>query len=144
MNKWYGIGRLTRDPELRYTNNQKATCDFNLAVNRQKVKDKEQETDFIVCKVWNKMAENLCKYQKQGSLLAINGELRVESYEDKDGNKKYKTYVLVSEIQYLSFSNQEKELSTEEVKKNIEPLIEKDPFEEFGKQITIDDADLPF
>ena len=144
MNTWYGIGRLTRDPELRYTNNNKAVCEFSLAVNRPKVKDREQETDFINFKVWNKLAENLVKYQKKGNMLSVIGSLRVESYDDNDGKKKYKTYVLAEIIQYLSSKKENEKLSTDDVEKNIEPVVEEDPFEKFGRQITIDDSDLPF
>lgn len=144
MNTWYGIGRLTKDPELRYTNNNKAVCEFSLAVNRPKIKDKEQETDFINFKVWNKLAENLVKYQKKGNMLSVIGSLRVESYDDNDGKKKYKTYVLAEIIQYLSSKKEDEKLSTDDVEKINEPVVEEDPFEKFGRQITIDDSDLPF
>ena len=89
MNKVLLTGRLTRDPELRYTSNNKAVCNFTIATNRPVVRDGEKIADFINCIVWGKTAENLSKYQSKGSLVGIDGRLESRSYDDKDGNKRY-------------------------------------------------------
>ena len=107
MNKVLLIGRITKDLELRHTPNDKAVCDFTLAVNRDK-----DNADFINCVVWNNQAENLCKYQGKGSLIAVFGELRVDTYE-VEGNKRYKTYVYVNNIEFLS--KKEETIPTEEL-----------------------------
>ena len=101
MNKVILTGRLTRDPELRYTANNKAVCDFTIATNRPVVRDGERVADFINCRVWNKTAENLDKYQAKGNLIAVVGRMQVDSYKDKDGNTRYSNYVLVEDLEYL-------------------------------------------
>lgn len=126
MNKVILIGRITKDLEIRYTSNEKAVCEFSLAINRDK-----ENTDFINCVVWNKPAENLVKYQSKGSLISVIGELRTDTYE-KDGEKRYKTYVLVNNIEYLS------SIKKDEIKE------ESDPFKEFGETIEVSQEELPF
>ena len=114
MNKVILIGRITKDLEIRYTSNEKAVCEFSLAINRDK-----ENTDFINCVVWNKPAENLVKYQGKGSLISVIGELRTDTYE-KDGEKRYKTYVLVNNIEYLSNIKKMKKKKNLILLKNLE------------------------
>lgn len=128
MNQINLIGRLTRDPELRFTQTNKAICEFDIAVNRIG----QEQTDFITCVVWEKQAENLTKYQSKGSLIAVNGALRVDKYQNQEGENRYKTYVLATNIEYLS---SKKEETTES-----EALEEKDTL----KNMPIDESDLPF
>ena len=113
MNKVILIGRLTRNPELRYTANNKAVCDFTIATNRPVVRDGERVADFINCRVWGKTAENLTKYQNKGNLIAVIGRMQVDIYEDKEGNTRYSNYVLVEDLEYLE---RKKENNQEEVK----------------------------
>ena len=127
MNQINLIGRLTRDPELRFTQTNKAVCEFDIAVNRIG----QEQTDFITCVVWEKQAENLTKYQSKGSLIAVNGALRVDKYQNQEGENRYKTYVLATNIEYLS----SKKETTES-----EALEEKDAL----KNMPIDESDLPF
>lgn len=98
MNKVVLIGRLTRDPELRYTQAGKAVASFTLAVNRFR---KDDVADFIRCSCWGKTAENLAKYQTKGNQIAIAGRIRTGSYNDKDGKKVYTTEVVADEIEFL-------------------------------------------
>lgn len=142
MNQINLIGRITKKPELRYTKSEKAVCEFSLAVNRIG----QDEADFINCSVWGKQAENLCKYQDKGSLIALDGTLRVDTYE-VEGQKRYKTYVLANNIEYLSSKSSEnvnKESDTQSDTQQ-EP-VEEDPFKSFGEQVETDftDDDLPF
>ena len=83
MNKCFIIGRIANDLELRSTNTGKSICEFRLATNRPTSKDGEKVADFINCRVWNKLAENLAKYQTKGSLIAVVGRTQVDSYQDK-------------------------------------------------------------
>lgn len=138
MNKVMLIGRLTKVPELRSTPNGKQVCEFTLATNRIN----NEDADFISCIVWEKQAENLCKYQTKGSLIGIIGQLRTTSYE-KEGVRKYKTYVLVSEIEYLSSVSHKEE---NEGQSETNPFAEMNTKVEsdIGQQIEITDDDLPF
>lgn len=126
------IGRLTKNPELRYTSNGKAVCEFTLAVNRI-----GEGTDFITCTCWGKQAENLVKYQTQGSLVAVSGKLRVNKYTDSDNKTRYKTYVETNELEYLSSKGK-----AEKVVNDTEETPVENPFEEFAKET--EQEDLPF
>ena len=136
MNKVIITGRLTNKPELKYTPSNNAIATFTVACNRQKKQDGTQETDFIKCRVWNKQAENLCKYQDKGSLVLVDGQLRVDSYTDKEGNKTSRTYVLANTIEYLQVKTKEQTPQTEKKKDNT------DIFEQFGEEIDINDKFL--
>jgi single-strand DNA-binding protein len=140
LNKIMLIGRLVKDPELRATTQGTSVASFTLAVNRPKIKDKEQETDFINCVAWRGQADNLCKYQTKGNLIAVEGRLQVRTYEDKDGKKVWVTEVLAENIQYLE-SKKNNEVPQEVEEKS-------DPFAEFGESIADDfdedELELPF
>lgn len=123
------IGRLTRDPELRYTNDNKAVCSFSVAVNRDK-----DRTDFINCVCWGTQAENLHKYQQKGALIGIVGQLISRTYEDTSKNKRTSYEVLCSEIEYLS--SKPKEENEYSGMKTTEFQV--------GQQVEITDSDLPF
>lgn len=132
------IGRLTAKPELRYTTSNIAYSRFTVAVNRPKQKDKEQETDFIDCLVWRGQAENLVNYQDKGSLIAVEGSIRKDSYEDKEGNKKYNTYVQADRIEYLG-TKKTSEAETESFHNQKQDYIEEDPFADFADTVSIED-----
>jgi single-strand DNA-binding protein len=123
------VGRLTKMPELKEVKDKKV-CEFTIATNRIN----GQDADFINCVAWNSQAENLCKYQVKGNIIGVIGELRIDSYEI-EGNKRYKTYVMVNNIEFLE-SKKEKT----------------NPFEEFGnsiktevqEQLEISEDEYPF
>ena len=93
MNKVFLIGRLTRDPELRYTGSNTAVASFSLAVNRNFTNQSgEREADFINIVVWRKQAENVKNYLSQGSQVAIDGRIQTRSYDDADGNRRYECH----------------------------------------------------
>ena len=128
MNKVILTGRITKDLELRKTKSDKSVCEFTLATNRVGSED----ADFISCMVWNQQAENLCKFQGKGSLIAVFGELRTDSYE-VEGQKRYKTYVLVNTIEFLSKKT--------ESNQDIEKISSKT---EVQQTIEYSDSDLPW
>jgi single-strand DNA-binding protein len=99
LNKVVLIGRLTTEPELRYTSNDTAVSTFTMAVD--KFVNGEKQADFIRCKVWGKQAENLAEYQTKGSKIAIDGRIETGSYENKDGNKVYTTEVVANSVEYV-------------------------------------------
>ena len=89
------VGRLTRDPELRYTQSNTAVATFNMAVNRNfKAQNGEYEADFINCVMWRQSAENLSNWAKKGMLLAIVGRIQTRNYEGNDGKRVYITEVV--------------------------------------------------
>ena len=108
MNKVVLIGRLTKDPELRFSPGTGiAISRFTIAVNRRKKEDGTQEADFIPCVAWRKQAENLANYQKKGNQIAVTGRIQTRSYDGKDGIKRYVTEVIAEEIQFLDKVNRE-------------------------------------
>lgn len=105
MNKCHIIGRMTKDPEVRYTQGGTAVATFTLAVDRRVAKDKPKEADFIPCVVWGKMADGVVKnYCHKGKQVAVEGRIQVRSYDAKDGTKRYVTEVIVSELELLGKS----------------------------------------
>lgn len=105
MNNVSLVGRLTKDPELRYTQAGKAVLNFMLAVNRTFTNQQgERQADFISCQAWDKKAENIANYQRKGSLIGIIGRLQTSSYE-KGGTRIYKTDVVVEEVEFLEPKN---------------------------------------
>ncbi len=100
MNHVALIGRLTADPELKRTTNGNSACNFTLAVNRYKKTEGQPDADFIRCKAFGKTAENLCRYQHKGSLIAVSGSIQTGSYE-KDGQRHYTTDILVGSVEFL-------------------------------------------
>ena len=102
MNKCHIIGRMTKDPEVRYTQGGTAVATFTLAVDRRVANDKPKEADFIPCVVWGKMADGVVKnYCHKGKQVAVEGRIQVRSYDAKDGTKRYVTEVIVSDLELL-------------------------------------------
>lgn len=144
MNQVILIGRLTKDVELRYTQSNIACANFDLAINNGKDKDgNERQADFIRCVLWDKKAENMAKYTKKGNQIAIEGAMKTDSYNDEQGNKRYRTYVLARNVHFLDSRRTEEPLP-QEPDYLINKQEEKDPFEAFGQAVEIDDNDLPF
>jgi single-strand DNA-binding protein len=102
LNRVVLVGRLTKDPELKYTPNGVAVCNFTLAVNRPfKNGQGEQEADFINIVVWRKPAENAAQYLKKGSLAGVDGRLQTRSYENQQGQRVYVIEVMAESVQFL-------------------------------------------
>ena len=120
MNKAILLGRLTKDPELRYTTtNNTAVCSFTLAVDRRFSKDKE--VDFIDCQAWQKTAEFISKYFAKGQQVAVEGRIQVRSWDDNEGKKRYATEVVVEQAYFAGA----KQGQAESVTPNV-PDIEHD------------------
>jgi single-strand DNA-binding protein len=105
MNHIVLIGRLTRDPELRYTPNGVAVTNFDLAVDRPTLNQAgEREADFIRIIAWQKQAELCANYLKKGRLVAVEGRLQIRSYETQDGQKRRVAEVVANQVQFLDRS----------------------------------------
>ncbi|APC44637.1 hypothetical protein [Lactococcus phage PLg-TB25] len=131
------VGRVVRDPELRYTPQNTAVATFTLAVNRRfKNAQGEREADFINCVIWRQPAENLANWSKKGTLVGITGSIQVRNYENKEGQRVYVTEVLADNFQMLESNSNKTEKG--ETKSNQD----KDPFA--GSPMEVSDDDLPF
>ena len=103
MNKWNGIGNLTKDIELNTTPSGISVAKFTVAVSRRFTNaDGERETDFINCIAWRKQAENLAKYCHKGDKIAVVGELQTRTYESRDGIRRSVAEIIVDEIEFLN------------------------------------------
>lgn len=107
MNKWTGIGRLTRDPEVRYTqgDNPMAIARYTLAVDRRIKKENENNADFIPCIAFGKSAEFVEKYLKKGTKMAVVGRIQTGNYTNKDGVKVYTTEIVIEEQEFAESKN---------------------------------------
>jgi len=104
LNKVMLIGNLTRDPDLKYTPGNQAVCEIGLAVNRKyrtKEGEDREETTFVDCEAWGKQAEVLKQYMTKGKPLFIEGRLKLDTWEDKDGGKRSKMRVVIENFQFI-------------------------------------------
>jgi len=114
MNKWIGIGRLTKTPELRYLPSGVAVTTYTIAVTRDYKNDKgEKEADFIPILAWRGLAENCVKYLAKGRLVAVSGRIQTRSYDGKDGKKRYTWEVVADEVQFLEWGEKQEQQDTE-------------------------------
>jgi single-stranded DNA-binding protein 2 len=157
MNKVTLIGRLTKDPELRYTSSNIAVASFTLAVDRGYTgQNGERQADFLNIVVWRKPAENVKKFLTKGSQVAVDGSIQTRSYDDQNGQKRYITEILANSVEFLgSKGNTSSQQGTEksaptpyDFGNEPEPKgtnIDSNPFAEFGSSIELEDSDdLPF
>lgn len=140
MNNCVLIGRLTRDPDLRYLPNGTAVCKFSLAVDRGLSRDKKQEmeskgwatADFINITVWGKQGENAANYLVKGRKVAIQGRIQTGSYNKDDGTRVYTTEVVATNVEFLEWGDRQAD---------TEPSYDDIPG--FHPAVTNDD-DIPF
>ncbi|KRL01651.1 single-stranded DNA-binding protein [Liquorilactobacillus capillatus] len=174
INRAILVGRLTRDPDLRYTANGVAVATFTVAVNRQFTNQQgEREADFINCVIWRKSAENFANFTHKGSLVGVDGRIQTRSYENQQGNRVYVTEIVVDSFSLLESRSQSERYQQQHgadtqgsapsqnssnpnndnlfgnSTKNNPPKAREnntdvDPFADSGKQIDISDDDLPF
>jgi single-strand DNA-binding protein len=142
LNRVILIGRLTKDPELRYTPSGVATTQFTLAVDRPFTSGNgEREADFIPVVTWRQLAETCANYLRKGRLTAVEGRIQVRNYENSEGKRVYVTEVIADNVRFLE-SNRDS--SGQSSSRSDRPNSNQDPFSEDGKPIDISDDDLPF
>jgi len=114
INRVVLVGRLTKDPELKYTPSGVPMTRFTVAVNRPFKNEGQNEADFIGCLAWRKQAENLANFMKKGSLIGVEGRIQTGSFEGQDGKRVYTSDVIADSIQFLEprSSNSESSNST--------------------------------
>lgn len=142
------LGRLTADPELRYTSSGVAVCSFSLAVDRKFTNAKgERETDFLDIVVWRQLAETCANYLRKGQQAAVEGYLQTRYYE-KDGRRIKVVEVIAENVQFLAAPGQSKNSAggqgQGQGQRGRSNSANRDPFEGEGYPININDDDLPF
>ncbi|WP_294742106.1 single-stranded DNA-binding protein [uncultured Exiguobacterium sp.] len=145
INRVVLVGRLTRDPEMKYTQSGIAVTRFTLACDRPFTgQDGKREADFIDCTVWRKQAENVAQYLKKGSLAGVEGRLQISSYEDKEGQRRYRAEVVADSVRFLeSKKDSASAPQTTPPKQEAPAGFGADPFSS-GNSIDLSDDDLPF
>lgn len=134
INRVVLVGRLTKDPELRRTQNGTAVASFTLAIdNRFKDENGDKTTSFIPCVVWNQQAENCVRFLHKGSLAGVEGRLNQRSYLNKEGKNVQVIEVICDSVQFLEPKKQE------ETSPSAEPVETKNT-----SNIDVPDDDLPF
>lgn len=135
MNRVILIGRLTKDPELKYApGTGNAVTTFTLAVDRRFAnKEGQREADFVPVVIWGKPAENVANYCSKGKLVGVSGRLQIRSYEGKDGVRRTIAEVIADEVQFLEKMNQGA--------KSAQPSFKEDSYEDMTP---IEDGEIPF
>ncbi|CAM3193403.1 single-stranded DNA-binding protein [Filibacter tadaridae] len=170
INRVVLVGRLTKDPELKYTQTGIAVTRFTLAVNRAfQNAQGEKEADFISCVAWRKQAENVANFLRKGSLAGVDGRIQTGSYEGQDGKRVYTTEVVADSTQFLeprnanadrsgsaqgapSYGSRQNEQPNyqQSSQQNHQPnqqnytRTDDDPFSSGSGPIEVSDDDLPF
>ena len=151
MNKVVLIGRLTRDPELRYTSSNIPSATFSLAVNRPfQNQNGVREADFINIVMWRKQAETAKKYLTKGSLISIEGRIQTRNYDGADGKKVYVTEVVADNFEFLETKGQKTSTPMSDVSNDIEysnaprTNVSDEPYIDFGDTIELSDDDIAF
>ena len=163
------VGRLTKDPELKYTQGGVAVTRFTLAVNRSFTNQQGQrEADFVNCVTWRKQAENTANFLRKGSLTGIEGRIQTSNFEGKDGNRVFMTEVVADSVQFLeprsanadrsggdfgtpppppaqgSYQQQSNYQSNQQPSQQNYTNMNDDPFATNSGPIEVSDDDLPF
>ena len=149
LNKVVLIGRLTKDPDLRYTTSNIPTVNFTLAVNRPfSNQNGTREADFINIIVWRKQAENVKKYITKGNLVAVEGRIQTRNYDDKEGKKVYVTEVVADNVQFLEPKGQRSMDDNHNNYGQNEDIpttdVGDEPYIDFGQTVELSDDDIAF
>lgn len=147
MNKVILIGRLTKDPELRFTPSGVAVSTVVLAVDRKIFsKDQDKSTDFIQVIIWGKQAESTANYISKGCKFGVCGRIQTRNYNDKDGNKKYITEVVAEEVYFIEWGNKDGNNTTNTIETNskFNSGVNYGNLPNVDDMVLIDDEDVPF
>lgn len=146
------VGRLTKDPDLRYTNSGSAVATFTLAVNRNFTNaNGNREADFISCVIWRKPAETMANYAKKGTLLGVTGRIQTRNYESQQGQRVYVTEVVCENFQLLESAKDSNEIQSQNPSSqtnpnptNIDNQANQNSSTSTTADTTITDDDFPF
>lgn len=145
------VGRLTKDPDLRYTQSGTAVGQFTLAVNRNFTNQQgDREADFINCVIWRKAAESFANYARKGTLIGLTGRIQTRNYDNQQGQRVYVTEIVVENFQLLEskeVNDQRRSSKPDQATFDKQATDKPDPLDPFSKDVSpidISDDDLPF
>ena len=145
------VGRLTKDPDLRYTQSGTAVGQFTLAVNRNFTNQQgDREADFINCVIWSKAAESFANYARKGTLIGLTGRIQTRNYDNQQRQRVYVTEIVVENFQLLEskeVNEQRRSSKPEQATFDKQATDKPDPLDPFSKDVSpidISDDDLPF
>ena len=145
------VGRLTKDPDLRYTQSGTAVGQFTLAVNRNFTNQQgDREADFINCVIWRKAAESFANYARKGTLIGLTGRIQTRNYDNQQGQRVYVTEIVVENFQFLEskeVNDQRRSSKPDQATFDKQATEKPDPLDPFSKDVSpidISDDDLPF
>lgn len=139
------VGRLTKDPELKYSQSGVASCRFTLAVNRSFTNQQGQrEADFVNCVTWRKQAEATANYLRKGSLAGIEGRIQTSNFEGKDGNRVFMTEVVADSVRFLEPKRDNQSPPNSQTQNEQQPMQNYEQQDSNGSPIEVSDDDLPF
>ena len=156
MNKIILVGRLTKDPEVRSTSAGFSTVNFTVAANRNfKNKDGQYDADFLPCVAFRQTADFISKFFKKGSMISLEGRVQTRNYDAQDGTKRYVTEVVVENVEFVGGKNEGSSSSSNSsyVDAPSEAPVDEmpeydiptsDPYENYDKEVSLSDNDLPF
>lgn len=167
INRVVLVGRLTKDPELKYTQSGIAVTRFTLAVNRPFSNQQgDREADFINCVAWRKQAENIANFLRKGSLAGVDGRIQTSSFDGQDGKRVFMTEVVADSVQFLeprsanaerggaagygapsyggAQQNEQPYYQNQQPNQQNYTRMDDDPFSTSGGPIEVSDDDLPF
>ena len=157
MNKIILVGRLTKDPEVRSTSTGTTTVSFTVAVNRNfKNKDGNYDADFLPCVAFRSTADFISKFFKKGNMICLDGRVQTRNYDAQDGTKRYVTEVVVENVEFVGGKNENSNSSVSnssyvdapsEMPVDVMPeydIPNSDPYENYDKEVSLSDNDLPF
>jgi hypothetical protein len=144
MNHWTGSGRLTKEPELRYTQSGKAVTQFTLAVDRKRAATGKAETDFLPCIAWEKLAETIAEYCTKGVKLMVEGRVQVRSYEAKDKTRRYVTEIIVTGMEFCESRKSQEERAERAEMQEAPESQEPQQHNLFSGAKAVRDEEIPF
>lgn len=155
LNRVILVGRLTKDPELRYTPSGVAVTQFTLAVDRPFDNNGQREADFIPIVTWRQLAETCANYLKKGRLTAVEGRLQIRNYENNEGKRVYVSEIIADNVRFLesgqarqeggaASGGQSSQQGSHRPAGNGYGGQQRDPFQDDGQPIDISQDDLPF
>lgn len=144
MNRFtFSNTRLTKDPEMQTSTSGTKITTINIAVNRERKNEEgKYDADFFQLKAFNKLAETIGVYCHKGDSMLFEGHIRNNSYEDKNGQKRYTNEFIIDKLEFGSKARQVEHNAENDIETNTS--VENDPYADMGAEVEVDESDLPF
>lgn len=126
MNKWIGIGRITKKPELNYTTNQTAVTKFTIAIDRP---NRDDDADFVTITAFGKRAEAICRYMDKGRQIAVLGHIQTGSYKNRDGKMVYTTDIILDDDEFIGSAQPMAQQTAQQIEETVNNMFGVDSFQ---------------